>query len=405
MKKNASYFLLFTVLVTTIVIFKNWFWGGLISAGDFGFYYPSMYSNHPLFPYAWFFAGNSGLGGPSYLFACINFAVGIPLTFYGSLLHIDWYILERIGFFLPFLFICAFSTFYLTKRIFSNNKIWLLVYIIFTLNTYILTVVSGGQIILALSYALCPFAVALISEVREESISPKKKGYLRSVIILSFVISLQILFDLRIGYVTITALIFYTIIMGFVERRMLRISETFFSLFLPLIIVFLVHSFWVLPVLLIHQNPLDQLGNAYTTTEAVKFFSFAKIENTISLLHPNWPENLFGKTYFLRPEFILIPLLAFSSLLFLNKNNHDNKTQRFILFFIILALVGIFLAKGSNEPFGNLYIWLFQHFPGFVLFRDATKWYTLIALAYSVLIPFSLLEISKYFYNRKKAHE
>lgn len=400
MKNFLFLSILIIVGLVTILVFNTWFVGGLISGGDFGYYYPSMYSNHHLYPYSWIFAGGGGLGGSSYLFACINLVVGFPLYFYGEVLHIDWNILEKISFFLPYLFISGFSTFFLTKRVFPQIKLWPIVYLIFTLNTYILTVVGGGQIILALSYSLSPLAIVLISRVREQSTSIKNKEYWKSAVLLALVISLQIVFDLRIGYITIVALTLYVIVMNILERR-LKITEIFLSLFMPLMFAFLIHAFWILPVLLVHQNPLNQLGDAYTTIEAVKFFSFAKLENSITLLHPNWPENLFGKTYFLRPEFLFIPLLAFSSILFLNKKNKD-KIQKFVLFFIILALVGIFLAKGSNEPFGDLYIWLFKYIPGFVLFRDSTKWYTLIALSYSMLIPFSLMEFSDYYERKKK---
>src|SRR5258708_6091115 len=33
---------------------------------------------------------------------------------------------------------------------------------------------------------------------------------------------------------------------------------------------------------------------------------------------------------------------------------------------------------------------MFNHVPGFIMFRDPTKWYTLIAISYAVLIPFAI---------------
>ncbi len=98
------------------------------------------------------------------------------------------------------------------------------------------------------------------------------------------------------------------------------------------------------------------------------------------------PENIFGKTYFLQPEFLLIPVLAFASLLWVGEEKNA-ATRRRIIFFSITALVGAFLAKGVQEPFGFVYEWLFEHIPGFVMFRDPTKWYLLVALSYSYLIP------------------
>jgi hypothetical protein len=160
----------------------------------------------------------------------------------------------------------------------------------------------------------------------------------------------------------------------------------------------LLHSFWILPALLIHQNAFTQLGGVTPTIDSVTYFSFAKFENAISLLHPNWPENIFGKTYFMKPEFLILPLLAFMSIFFVKKE----KQNKLILYFILLGIFGAFLAKGSQDPFGNIYLWMFQHLPGFFLFRDSTKWYTLVAISYAILIPFSIRSVYKFLKNKKK---
>src|SRR6185503_16152979 len=63
---------------------------------------------------------------------------------------------------------------------------------------------------------------------------------------------------------------------------------------------------------------------------------------------------------------------------------------------------GAFLAKGANDPFGGVYIWMFEHIPGFIMFRDPTKWYVLIAFAYAVLIPFSIWRIHNWLNSKFK---
>ncbi|EKD86147.1 MAG: hypothetical protein ACD_37C00447G0001, partial [uncultured bacterium] len=115
---------------------------------------------------------------------------------------------------------------------------------------------------------------------------------------------------------------------------------------IPFFITFLLNSYWIIPTLVLRINPLYDLGQIYTSFGAVKFFSFATLENTISLLHPNWPENLFGKVSFMKPEFLIIPILAYSSLLFIK--NIETKIKKYIIFFAVLGLVGAFLAKGAN---------------------------------------------------------
>ncbi len=141
-------------------------------------------------------------------------------------------------------------------------------------------------------------------------------------------------------------------------------------------------------MIIMKNNVLDSVGNAYTSSESLKFFSFADFSHALSLLHPNRPENIFGKTYFLQPEFLIFPILVFFSLLNLKKS-------KYILFFGLLGLIGAFLAKGANEPFESVFVSLFEHIPGFIMFRDPTKFYVLTAIAYSLLIPASLHLISK----------
>jgi len=156
---------------------------------------------------------------------------------------------------------------------------------------------------------------------------------------------------------------------------------------------------------------MSGLGEDFTNAGMLKFLSFADFSHTLSFLHPNWPENLFGKVYFLQPEFLVLPMVAFSSLLFvktlrvssdgLKAKNSQLVTRNYITFFSLLALLGAFFAKGANEPFGGIYVWCFQHIPGFMMFRDPTKFYLYIALGYSILIPFTLFQVSHWIYDKR----
>ncbi|MDP2637657.1 MAG: hypothetical protein Q8P26_01185, partial [Candidatus Levybacteria bacterium] len=130
-------------------------------------------------------------------------------------------------------------------------------------------------------------------------------------------------------------------------------------------------------------------------------FSFAKFEQTISLLHPYWPENIFGKVGFMKPEFLILPVLAYTGLFFIN-GLKKLREKKYILFFFLLGLLGAFLAKGTNGLFGGVYLWLFLHFPGFIMFRDPTKWYALISISYSILMPFTVWKIYEWLRLKSK---
>jgi len=79
-----------------------------------------------------------------------------------------------------------------------------------------------------------------------------------------------------------------------------------------------------------------------------------------------------------------IPLLAFMAPIVRPKD----KT---VLFFTILAFVGLFLVKGANAPAGFIYTFLFRNVPGFWIFREPFSKFTLInTLSFSVLLGFSV---------------
>lgn len=205
----------------------------------------------------------------------------------------------------------------------------------------------------------------------------------------------MVLFDPRLAYILVMAVLIYWFIAVLFEKKVSLRLAYFFSI--PFLIMLLLHSFWLLPLIVFRVNPITNLGAAYSSLASVKYFSFADFSHALTLLHPNWPDNIFGMVYFLRPEFLVIPTLAFLSLLFITKKN--TKQNVVILSFALYGLSGAFLAKGANDPGGSLYLWLFSHLPGFNVFRDPAKFYLLTALSYSILIPLTLNFVLRFFSN------
>jgi len=323
------------VLVVVFAVYRVWFRLGTLSAGD----WPYLYLEN-IGEFSWF---------PEIRFLWLGLYYQIPAKLFVQVLGLSWEVVERVIWFVPFVLLCVYSSYRLTKS-------WLGV-LVYTTSTYILMVVGGGQMGVAFGYALAPLVLDWFVRGR--------KGLLGGLFV-----SLQLMFDPRMAYITLFGVVLYYLVTDWKKVRLIII---------PLIIAFILNLFWIVPIIM---SGTGEYGDIYTGGEMVEFFSFAKFENAISLFHPNWPDNIFGKVGFQRPEFMLLPILAFSSLLFSKKPK--------ILFFALLGLVGSFLAKGANEPFGMVYLWLFEHVPGFVMFRDPTKWYLLIALSYSVLIPYVL---------------
>ncbi|MFH1827595.1 MAG: hypothetical protein ABH812_04210, partial [bacterium] len=376
---------LFLVVLVLLVFFtfRSWFTMGLLAGGDFQVYYKEMFHNFSFFPPpAWNWTLGTGLGvnGSSLLWNYI--VVQLPIVFFGNLLGFDWVQIQRVGYLYPYLILSIALPYYYARKLFPPLYAFLGM-LIFSFNTYILMLVGGGQIFLSLAYILIPPVLYYFYQLLTGE-NKNTRVLIKTICLSALLFSLQALFDIRIAYVTLILIFLFACINIFYDKKFKNI------LFLPLVLFItgLLHAFWVLPTAIVRENPLSGYGAEYASYGMVNFLSFAKLENTISLLHPNWPENIFGKSYFMRPEFLLLPILAFSSLLLFT--NEKKRKKELVMFFTLVALIGAFLSKGTNEPFGGIYNFLFTHIPGFMMFRDPTKWYTLVAVSYSVLIPFTV---------------
>lgn len=364
-------------------IFKNWFLPWYIIGGDWPFFFPENIQSFSFLPPLWNSVQGNGFGGPTITYALDSYLY-ITAWLFTSLFSIPWPIIYKVFWFGMFIFLAIFSAISLQKKLFPklSYQYYLLGSLIYVTNTYILMVVGGGQMGFALGYAIAPLVLNTFIAL----IDKKDRDFFTSLLA-GIVLSLQLLFDFRVFYITLIVIGLYVIVHLY-NVKYWR-NAAIYGLVIPFVVVLLSHAYWLLPLVFTGKGTVAQLGSGYTTTDAVTFFSFATFENAFGLLHPNWPENIFGKVGFMKAEFLLLPLLAFSSLLFLT-NKTDKKIKTTILYACFIALFGIFLAKGANDPWGISYTWFFEHIPGFVMFRDPTKFYILTALGYTLLIPISL---------------
>jgi hypothetical protein len=167
------------------------------------------------------------------------------------------------------------------------------------------------------------------------------------------------------------------------EKTSLLKNYIFLILFEILVITGF-HAFWLLPAIIVDSISLPQ---GYSAIESVKFFSFARFSHGFTWMHPNFPDNVFGKVNEVSGLVFLIPLLAFSGL---------KANRKAVLYFSVIALVSAFFIKGTNEPFGDVYEWLFKNIPTFNWFRDSTKFFAPFSIAYTLLIGMSTEILFKY---------
>lgn len=350
------------VLLIILFLFRSWFIiGQTLSSGDWPYLFLEQIKEFTFIP----------SGSVLWLTPYYQITAKLFVEYFG----LSWELSEKLFWFWPFLAISIFASYYLTKS-------WIGV-LIYTTNTYILMIVGGGQMGVAMSYAFAPFVVGSF-------ISLTKTVTKLKIIIFTLLLSILTMFDARIGFVLLFFLIFYWLFFIIVEKEKSfgqALKHFFLTIVIPYGIIVVLHLYWILPLL--HGSFSTDLRNSQSI-EGFEFFSFADFSHTFSLLHPNYPENIFGKVYFMRPEFLLLPILAFSILLF-----KRSKPSLHLLYFCFLGLLGAFLSKGINPPFGIVNAALFQHIPGMNIVRDPTKYYLLVSLSYSYLIPAVIQEFSR----------
>lgn len=345
------------------------------AAGDGPFYFTETIRRLGWFPVIW--RADEGFGANHGFRLWYDYLLQLVIKILSSV-GLNWWWIDKLLWF-GAIAVALYASYTFGKYFFKKPYVYL-VPVVYVVNTYFLLLFSGGQLGVTWGYALSPLVLLKFIEATEKKLTVSR------AIQNGLWLSLLIAFDLRLAYLVLGAIVMYMIIS--IAKKGFSLGLTFG---LPLVVAAGIHAFWILPELFAGAG-VGQLEEPLTNPGMLRFLSFADFSHALSLLHPNWPENLFGKVYFLQPEFLALPILAFASLLFL-KQITDNRCR--ITFFALLALIGAFLAKGVQEPFGVIYQWVFTHIPGFVMFRDPTKFYVYIALGYSVLIPFALERVKK----------
>lgn len=394
MKNKLNIFLILLFGSIFVLVFNRWFSQSEIIGGDWPYLFKESLENYYFLVPSWNTWQGNGLGGTNPIYFLQSFEY--LTVFISNFLNIPWPLIYKIFWFGLFIALSILSSMCLLKTIFLKAKPWQMgiAAVIFTTNTYILMVVGGGQMGIALAYSVAP--LVLVRFIKLINLIDSSGSNFKFSIVTGLVLSLQVLFDPRIAGISMIAVAIY---LALNIRKNIHNTFSplevlakwgyliFHALMIPGLVTVLLHIFWILPLLTFSQELYQRFGDSDTGAGIVKFLSFSAFSQSFSLLHSNWPENIFGKIGFMKPEFLMIPIFAYVSLFFIEKKKIIGKA---ILFFAILGIVGAFLAKGSNPPFGDFYLWLFENIPGFEMFRDSTKFYLLAALSYSILIPFSL---------------
>jgi len=213
-----------------------------------------------------------------------------------------------------------------------------------------------------------------------------------SAILFCLLIFLIGTYDFRYLYLDFIVCCFYAIYsFKFIKFQIKPFIKRFSLLFFILIFSILLNLYW-LPML-----TMPNIG-AGISDRPLWGSHFVPLSYSIFLFQYIWTGGLMEAFSIQEISLLCLPIPFFAAL-----GLYYEKSNKFIIFFGIIALIGIFLTKLDHPPFINLYLWLYLNLPGFGLFRDSSKFYYYIFLGYSLLIGGFIKYIAtnkskKYFY-------
>jgi hypothetical protein len=201
----------------------------------------------------------------------------------------------------------------------------------------------------------------------------------------------------------LSSLISLLIISLHLNKKM--IFSEFFKKYLIVLSAFILFNSWWL------------LNLFYGTIDALRFYSKSGAEAwltqtvdvvaapllkclTLTILTSDYGVDFIGNLHNSFPGHVikLIPIALVIWICFFSRQIHQKKIINCIF---ILMLLAMFLTKGTNPPFGELYLFLFKHFPLFHMFKSPIEKFGLLYIfLFTLLLLFIFLNIKNSKENR-----
>lgn len=353
------------VLILSSAIYHKWLSFSIYTFSDWTFYFNETLSNFLAFS-AWNNTFNLGFGELDLLLWKLPFYTAYGV--FGALGH-NINIVDKFIVFWPIILILPLGSFLLVRKITKSDIGAFVGSLVLTYNTYFLSINTQGHEVLTLGFIISIFALLFFIKLLEERT-------LSLALVVALFLFVTGFYDLRSLYI-ITGVFGLYLILYFFTINNLKLNRRFLLLpALAYVLLGLLNTYWLLPSLFSSALTSNiQLGRL------ISFSEFYKLQHAISLHFPFWTGSIprwemgipIPWLFWLYPIFAVLGLIV-------NRKNAN------IVFFGLVSLIGILLTKQIHIPFDGLYFWLYNNIPGFNAFREASKFYFLIALGYSVLI-------------------
>lgn len=353
------YWAVISLLVITVLVFNRWFLTfNLLTYGDWGFYFKETQKELLRYPFLW---SKEGMGGVD-----LQYSFYVSKLFWGLIAYVGSFSFsERLLYMWPAAVIASLGSYALTKRLTSSNWAGFVGALVYSYNTYSLTIVNA-HLTIYMSYALAPLIIFLVLKGKDE----KDLRFTVGAALMSF---LSVSYEARVFYLTAFVIAILGTLWLLTEKDRWSIVKT---LAVYVTVTGLLSSYWLLAL---HAS--GSLAENSLFDQSLYGSNLFNLSRSITLFHPYWT---FGKAQssFAQPVswyYWAIPVLAAAGIAASIK-------KKPIILFLPIVVIGVLLGKETAAPFPGLYVWVWNHVPGFKAFREASKFYFLISLGYSVFI-------------------
>jgi len=381
-KKEYIYVLLYFIITNLIVFYKLFFTPGLIFHGDETYFkYPYSFSLKYLIT-------TYHLGGvpPWGLFT-----YEVPLFILIKLLGLPSEIAYRI-FFIAMLALAGLIVYYgfkLILRVFGIYRSWS---VFLAANLYYFSpfnpLLKGFLTSEGFGYSELPFIVGtLFAFIFERRILSLKYILLLSFVVLFFTAQPNTIYSFMI--ISIILLIYIVI----KEKELLKYA--IFNILLIFVIIIFSLSYVLIPTfagyfLLQKEGFFKYYSTEHLTFQDLKFLSHHTLPEI--LFYGNYPYFFFlahPNTIF--PFNIILLIFAIIPLLLINKIKAEDVIKSRILLIFILLLLFVFISKGVNPPFEEIYYHVAKTLPDGLgtYLRNPDKFLPFYVLSLSTLITIS----------------